>query len=631
SGQMPVGETVESAGKEGRQSGGSQQAVSRRGRRTSGWTPAGLRLREAMEHRLTSGDPWFSFEFFPPRTPNGATNLIARFLFTFNRNFRYLDLSRFQKILNKLLRLGLRSLNTTRSCFEEGEGFHHAGDLVRHIRTEFGDYFDIGVAGYPCGHPEAKSYEEDVMYLKEKVDAGADFVITQLFFSASSFLKFLTDCRRVGITVPIIPGIFPIQSYDSLRQLSRLSGLAVPEELHLAVERVKDDDAAIRNLGVDLAVSLCLELLTAGVSSLHFYTLNREFATETILRRLGLWQQEPRRMLPWAISADARRHAEEVRPIFWATRPKSYVHRTQAWDEFPNGRWGNCASPAFGELKDYYLFYLKGRASKEQLLMEWGPELTSEQDVWDVFTSYITGNPNRQGQKVTCTPWNDEPLSAETLDLRDWLAKLNQRGVLTINSQPRVNGEPSTHPAFGWGPPGGFVYQKAYLEFFTCAENIKALLLVLKRYELRVNYHIISSQGWAVTNLPDFQSVAVTWGVFPGSEVIQPTVVDPVSFTYWKDEAFALWTERWGKIYHEGSQSRSIVSTMRNSYHLVNLVDNNFPFTSCLESILEEMFAARADFHSVLTGKVDEADNGQDGGKQIRKSCGDGNYEGITI
>ncbi|MEQ2238576.1 hypothetical protein ILYODFUR_034583, partial [Ilyodon furcidens] len=93
---------------------------------------------------------------------------------------------------------------------EEG-GFSYAIDLVKHIRSEFDEYFDICVAGYPTGHPEAESYEQDLRHLKEKVDAGADFVITQLFFRADTFLKFLDDCRAIGITCPILPGIFPIQ------------------------------------------------------------------------------------------------------------------------------------------------------------------------------------------------------------------------------------------------------------------------------------------------------------------------------------------------------------------------------------------------------------------------------------
>lgn len=134
-----------------------------------------------------------------------------------------------------------------------------------------------------------------------------------------------------------------------------------------------------------------------------------------------------RRPLPWAVSAHPKRREEDVRPIFWASRPKSYIHRTQEWDDFPNGRWfvsekmslplsspeiqlrltrfypfrGNSSSPAFGELKDYYLFYLKSKSPRDQLLKMWGEELSSEESVFEVFTCYITGNPNRNGDRVS--------------------------------------------------------------------------------------------------------------------------------------------------------------------------------------------------------------------------------------
>ncbi len=97
----------------------------------------------------------------------------------------------------------------------------------------------VGVAGYPRGHPEAPSYEEDLLRLKEKVDAGADFVITQLFFKASTFKRFIDDCRAVGITVPILPGVMPIQSSDSLRHIVKLSKLDVPPEIQEAIGKLK--------------------------------------------------------------------------------------------------------------------------------------------------------------------------------------------------------------------------------------------------------------------------------------------------------------------------------------------------------------------------------------------------------
>uniref|UniRef100_A0AAQ5ZYG3 Methylenetetrahydrofolate reductase (NADPH) n=1 Tax=Amphiprion ocellaris TaxID=80972 RepID=A0AAQ5ZYG3_AMPOC len=597
------------------------------------------RLRDKMRRRMESGDRWFSLEFFPPRTASGAVNLISRFDRMGSGGPLFIDITwhpagdpgsdketssmmiastavnycglesilhltccnqtkeKITDYLTKAKRLGLKNIMALRGdplgedWEEEEEGFNYAVDLVKHIRSEFDDYFDICVAGYPTGHPEAESYEDDLRHLKEKVDAGADFVITQLFFRADTFLKFLEDCRAIGITCPILPGIFPIQGYQSLRQLVKLSKLEVPEDITKVIEPIKDNDAAIRNYGIQQAVEMCRVLLESGkVPGLHFYTLNREVATMEVLRQLGLWIEDPRRPLPWAVSAHPKRKVEDVRPIFWASRPKSYIYRTQDWDEFPNGRWGNSSSPAFGELNDYYLFYLKSKSSKDALLQMWGEELMSEESVNEIFTCYITAQPNRRGHKVLCLPWNDEPLASETNLLKDELEKVNRRGVLTINSQPNINGKPSTDPIVGWGPAGGYVFQKAYLEFFTSSENVTALLKVLKKYEPRVNYHIVNVHGRNLTNAPDMQPNAVTWGIFPGREIVQPTVVDPVSFMSWKDEAFALWIEQWAKLYEDESPSRMIIKYIHDNYFLVNLVDNDFPLENCLWQVIDDMF-----------------------------------------
>lgn len=597
------------------------------------------RLRHKMRRRMESGDHWFSLEFFPPRTASGAVNLISRFDRMGSGGPLFIDITwhpagdpgsdketssmmiastavnycglesvlhltccnqsrqNISRHLSKAKHLGLKNIMALRGdpvgedWEDEEDGFNYAVDLVKHIRSEFDDYFDICVAGYPTGHPEADSYEDDLLHLKEKVAAGADFIITQLFFRAETFLKFEEDCRAIGITCPILPGIFPIQGYQSLKQLVKLSKLEIPEEITRVIEPIKDNDAAIRNYGIQQALEMCRQLLDSGrVPGLHFYTLNREVATMEVLRQLGLWQEDPRRPLPWAVSAHPKRKVEDVRPIFWASRPKSYIYRTQDWDEFPNGRWGNSSSPAFGELNDYYLFYLKSKSSKDALLQMWGEELHNERSVFEVFTSYITATPNRRGHKVMCLPWNDEPLAPETNLLKDELEKVNARGVLTINSQPNINGKPSTDPIVGWGPPGGYVFQKAYLEFFTSSENVSALLKVLKKYEPRVNYHIVNVHGRNLTNAPDMQPNAVTWGIFPGREIVQPTVVDPVSFIYWKDEAFALWIEQWAKLYEDESPSRMIIKYIHDNYFLVNLVDNDFPLDSCLWQVLEDMF-----------------------------------------
>ncbi|MEE6485233.1 hypothetical protein FKM82_014221 [Ascaphus truei] len=597
------------------------------------------RLRDKMRRRVEGGDKWFSLEFFPPRTASGAVNLISRFdrmglggplfidvtwhpagdpasdketssMIIANTAVNFCGLEtllhmtccnqtkdEITKHIQKAKHLGLKNIMALRGDpvgeeWEEEEGcFNYAVDLVKHIRCEFDDYFDVCVAGYPKGHPEAESYEQDLRHLKEKVDAGADFIITQLFFLSATFIGFVQDCRAIGINCPILPGIFPIQGYHSLRQLVKLSKLEVPQEIKDVVEPIKDNDAAIRNYGIDLAVAMCREILDSGlVHGLHFYTLNREVATIEVLKRLGMWKEDPRRPLPWAVSAHPKRRVEDVRPIFWATRPKSYIYRTREWDEFPNGRWGNSSSPAFGELKDYYLFYLKSKSAREELLKMWGEELSNEESVFEVFTSYISGEPSRDGHKVTCLPWNDDPLAPETNLMKEELQKVNRRGILTINSQPNVNGKSSTDPVVGWGPSRGYVFQKAYLEFFTSSEMVTALIKVLKRYEPRVNYHIVNVQGKNITNSTDWQPNAVTWGIFPGREIIQPTVVDPDSFMYWKDEAFALWIEQWAKLYEDESPSRMIIQYIHDNYYLVNLVDNDFPLENCLWQVIENTF-----------------------------------------
>ncbi|CAI8034938.1 Methylenetetrahydrofolate reductase, partial [Geodia barretti] len=227
-----------------------------------------------------------------------------------------------------------------------------------------------------------------------------------------------------------MPGILPTQGYRGLHNLTKLSKLEVPRNIMDAILPIKDDDAAIQKFGISFAVNVCKELLNYGLT------------------------------LPWKAPASHKRCAEDVRPIFWAQRPKSYIHRTKEWDDFPNGRWGNSSSPAFGELADYHLFYLRTRWKPERLRVMWGEELNCPEDVFHVFECYLTGNRNKNGVKVTSLPWNDDELAMETSLLTQQLAAINRRGVLTINSQPAVNGRSSSDPVVGWGEKGGFVYQK---------------------------------------------------------------------------------------------------------------------------------------------------------------------------
>lgn len=598
-----------------------------------------LTLIEKIHQKIAANEKFFSLEFFPPRTPNGAVNLIAKFdriamgcplfcdvtwhpagdpggdketssITIASAALNYCGLETMLHItcantvkatvtkhLMKAKSLGIRNVLALRGDPPHGDewqalddGLAYGTDMVNHIRQEFGETFTICVAGYPNGHPDCSSYEEDIQHLKEKVDAGADFIITQLFFENKTFFKFLKDCRAAGITVPVIPGIMPIQGYASLRHLVKLSRLEVPQWIVDAIEPIKDDDEAIRKYGVQLGIEMARELLACeDVPGLHFYTLNREVATKEILTALDLWCQDPAasRPLPWKPSANKKRLCEDVRPIFWASRPKSYMYRTSDWDEFPNGRWGNSSSPSFGDLTDHHLFYLRSRTKKEDLLKMWGQELTCMEDVFEVFKCYISGENNKAGVKVKSLPWNEDTIAAETSLIQENLVFLNSKGILTINSQPHVNGAPSTDSTHGWGGSGGYIYQKAYLEFFTCREVVDILLEVLKEYP-QVNYHVVNREGSVnVTNADKFSPIAVTWGVFPGKEIAQPTVVDPISFESWKDEAFDLWQQQWGRLYPDGSASKLVIESIYKNYYLVNLVDNDFIKGNCLWEALE--------------------------------------------
>jgi len=268
--------------------------------------------------------------------------------------------------------------------------------------------------------------------------------------------------------------------------------------------------------------------------------------------------------LPWSPSKLSNRCKEDVRPIFWRNRPHSYILRTGSWDEFPNGRWGDSRSPAFGDLSDYHLYTPHTKNQDPKSL--WG-EPTTFQDVCGVFAGFCSG-------EVKKSPFTESPLATETDVIKEKLVQMNKSGFLTINSQPAVNGAPSSDKRFGWGPRGGYVYQKAYVEFFASPESVQKIIDITKRKFPSLTFHAVNLKGESYTNTKETN--AVTWGVFPGKEIIQPTVVDSASFVVWKDEAFAVWKSVWAHKYPENSPSRVLLDSIINSFFLVNIVDNNF-------------------------------------------------------
>jgi methylenetetrahydrofolate reductase (NADPH) len=399
-------------------------------------------------------------------------------------------------------------------------GFNNAVDLVRYVREQHGDWFGISVAGYPEGHIDwfkegevseiaREDYMKDLQYLKDKVEAGADCIITQLFYDVDLYLKWVQDCRDIGISVPIIPGIMPIGTYAGFFRMTGFCKTKIPTALRDGLEAVKDNEDAVKEFGVQVVTDMCRRLLDAGAPGLHLYTLNLEKSSIEILGNLGMLEgASERKALPWR--ANIKGKSEGVRPIFWANRPRSYNHRTEHWDEYPNGRWGDSRWPGFGELTDYHLTKIHA-ADENDNRIAFGAELTSVQDVNGIFAKFLRSEIKR-------LPWCAE-LVKETSPIKFSLARICEAGMLTINSQPAVNGVPSAHAVHGWGGVGGVVYQKAYVEFFCSGAILDGIRSALAMYK-SVQYSAVDMKG-AFETSSKTNVTAVTWGVFPDREILQ--------------------------------------------------------------------------------------------------------------
>jgi methylenetetrahydrofolate reductase (NADPH) len=279
---------------------------------------------------MTGGeDRIFSFEFFPPATPEGAAKLKATreqlaqlrpkfFSVTYGAGGSTRDrtLSAVLEIQSAGQRAAphISCIGSTRASIRDtlatyrehrighlvalrgdlpsgtadaGE-FRFANELVEFIRETTGDAFHIDVACYPEYHPQAKSPAEDLASFKRKIDAGADSAITQYFFSPESYYHFVDEAAALGVDVPIVPGIMPIASFTKLARFSDACGAEIPRWIRKKLESFGDDAASIRSFGLDVVTDLCANLLDHGAPGLHFYTLNQAGLTTTIWQRLGL-------------------------------------------------------------------------------------------------------------------------------------------------------------------------------------------------------------------------------------------------------------------------------------------------------------------------------------------------------
>jgi methylenetetrahydrofolate reductase (NADPH) len=277
--------------------------------------------------RFGRGRPVFSFEFFPPKTDEGFGGLLRaiRELKLLNPDFvsvtwgaggstrrKTVELTlQIQREIGLTAMAHLSCIGSTPEQLAEtldhlaaggienvlalggdrppdyappAGAFLYANELVAFLRSRW--QLCIGAACYPETHPAAPSPEADLANLRRKVDAGVDFLVTQLFFDDEDYFDFVRRARAAGIAVPIVPGIMPILNAANIRRMTALSGAKLPPELQARLAEVEHDEAATRELGVEWATLQCRELLERGAPGIHFYTLNRSRATRAILRRL---------------------------------------------------------------------------------------------------------------------------------------------------------------------------------------------------------------------------------------------------------------------------------------------------------------------------------------------------------
>jgi methylenetetrahydrofolate reductase (NADPH) len=270
-----------------------------------------------------------SFEFFPPKTPEGAAKLRTARQALYARQPAFCSVtygaggstqegtfatvgeilgegvdaaSHFSCIgatrasvreqLTTLQAMGVKRLVALRGDLPSGYGlggeFHYASDLVAFIRAETGNSFHIEVAAYPEFHPQPRSPEADLQAFATKVKAGADSAITQYFFNADAYFRFVDDARKLGVNVPIVPGIMPITNASQLLRFSDACGAEVPRWIRLRLQGYGDDTASIQAFGRDVVAGLCERLRAAGAPGLHFYTMNQSAPTLAVLSQIGI-------------------------------------------------------------------------------------------------------------------------------------------------------------------------------------------------------------------------------------------------------------------------------------------------------------------------------------------------------
>lgn len=585
--------------------------------------------------------PFYTFEFFPPRTDQGFSNLLLRIsrlaglrplainitwgaggstrdqtleLATLTQKEYGIDTvmhltctNMVQGSVDDALRaakeIGIQNILALRGDPPKGEEywiptdprFTHAVDLVSYIRSspEFSEVFSIGVAAYPDGHAGSTlSEDEEIEYLKAKIKSGADFIVTQLFYDVDNFLRWIRKIRSCGITVPVIPGIMPIQTYASFLRVTKLCGTHIPDRIHADLESIKHDDQKVKDYGIKLSIEMIGRLVEeGGMRGFHFCTLNLEKSVRCILEILG-WApghakphtrliaesvgpaEQPTTTNPDLITTPAGATSSAANGLVLHVTSeggtgRGEVNDAATWDEFPNGRFGDANSPAFGS-QDLWGGY--GHITPSL------PHPRTFEDITALSLSFLSG-------EITSYPFSTAPLSSESQLILPHLLRLASHSWWPVSSQPAVDGSPSEDDTVGWGPAGGYVYQKSFVEFFASAAVVERLERAIGKANGAMVFLAGNNAGELKTSMQDTERNAVTWGVFPGQEIIQSTIIEEESFLTWKDEAFSIWKD-WAWQFRPDSQERQLLERIIDTRWLVNVTHHDFKNPDALWNFL---------------------------------------------
>ncbi|KAJ3753266.1 methylenetetrahydrofolate reductase-domain-containing protein [Lentinula raphanica] len=587
-----------------------------------------------------SPHPFYTFEFFPPRTDQGFENLLPRIVRMSNLNplaisvtwgaggntkdtslnlaeliqseyrldtILHLTCTNMEKgMVDEVLRAakdnGIENILALRGDPPKGKeewmpvdtNFQHAIDLVKYIRShpDFSSSFCIGVAAYPEGHPDHLLDEEtELSYLKAKVDAGADFIITQLFYDEDRFIPWYKKVREKGINQPILPGMMPIQTYQSFVRLIKLTGSKIPAEVMSDLDAIKHNDQLVKDYGVQLAVRMIRRITTeTDVPGVHFCTLNLEKSVQRVLETLK-WIGHSPQIVPNKLIEVKPLPSGAITPVSAANAAtlglvnippseneagRGELNKADSWDDFPNGRWGDSKSPAYGVQGPWG----NNDAVNQGTISQWGNP-KSITDLTTIFLQYLHS-------EISTTPFSFDPIQPESKLILPHLQKLTERGWWTVGSQPAVNGVDSSDPVVGWGPRTGYVFQKSFVEFFCTEEDVRMIeRKVAEEGDGWVHYYAANSKGECRSNVPEDGRNAVTWGVFSGQELIQTTIIERQSFLAWKEEAFSIWLD-WASFYPPGSAERRLLEGVHNDRWLVNIIHHDFKKEDALWTFIDD-------------------------------------------